>query len=84
MTSDAKKRAITRESILNLLTDAEVARVSSAEGTTRLVEGDYYVDLEDPGSGIRQAHAGVASRNALPQSAVSDATWTKIIGVVAR
>ena len=84
MTGDAKKRTLTRESILELLTDAEVARVSTAEGAVQLVEGDDYVDLADPGSGIHQAHAGAASRDALPRSAVSDVTWSKIISIVAR
>jgi hypothetical protein len=82
---DAKKEAITREAVLALLSDAEVARVSSAEDAPRLVEGDEYVDLEDLSAGVRQVHAkSPRPRNALPRSAVSDAAWGKILGLVGR
>jgi hypothetical protein len=85
MNPDAKKEAITREAVMALLSDAEVAKVSRAEDEPRLVEGDEYVDLEDPGAGVRQVHAKSASpRTALPRMAVSDATWAKIIGLVGR
>ena len=85
MSPDAKKVAITREALLALLSDAEVAKVSRAEDEPRLVEGDEYVDLEDPSAGVRQVHAKAARpTRALPRSAVSDATWTKIVGLVGR
>ena len=85
MSPDAKKEAITREAVLALLSDAEVAKVSRAEDELRLVEGDQYVDLEDPSAGVRQVHAKSARpRNALPRSAVSDATWARIAAVVGR
>jgi hypothetical protein len=75
MSSDAKKETITREALLAMLSDAE----------PRLVEGDEYVDLEDPSAGVRQVHAKSARpRKALPRSAVSDATWGKIVGLVGR
>jgi hypothetical protein len=85
MSRDAKKEAITREALLALLSDAEVAKVSRAEGEPRLVEGDEYVDLEDPSAGVRQVHAkALRPRSALPRSAVSDATWAKIVVLVGR
>jgi hypothetical protein len=85
MSPDAKKEAITREAVLALLSDAEVAKVSRAEDEPRLVEGDEYVDLEDPSAGVRQVHAkSPRPRTALPRSAVSDATWAKIVGLVGR
>jgi hypothetical protein len=85
MSPDAKKEAITREAVLLLLSDAEVARVSRAEDEPRLVEGDEYVDLEDLSAGVRQVHAtSPRPRKALPRSAVSDATWGKIVGLVGR
>ncbi len=85
MTTQEKKNALTRDAILKLLTDAEVAKVSRAEDAPRLVEGDEYVDLEDLGSGVRLVQAGsrVKPSHALPRSAVSDATWTKIVRAVA-
>jgi hypothetical protein len=85
MCPDAKKETLTRDAVLALLSDTEVAKVSRAEGEPRLVEGDEYVDLEDLSAGVRQVHAKSARpRNALPRSAVSDATWAKIVGLVGR
>lgn len=85
MSTDAERETITREAVLALLSAAEVAKVSRAEGDRRLVEGDEYVDLEDPRAGVRQVHAKSASpRSALPRSAVSDATWARIVGLVGR
>ena len=81
MTDSAKRNALTREAIMTLLTDAEVAKVSRAEDARRLVEGDEYVDLENPGAGVRQVHADshVRPGHVLPRSAVSDATWDKVV-----
>jgi thiamine biosynthesis protein ThiC len=78
--------ALNREAILKLLTDAEVSKVSRAEGEQRLVEGDEYVDLEDLESGVQlvQAAPRTAPGHALPRSAVSEATWAKIIKAVAK
>ena len=85
MCPDAKKEALTREALLALLSDTEVAKVSRAEGEPHLVEGDEYVDLEDPSAGVRQVHTrSVRPRSALPRSAVSDATWAKIVDLVKR
>ena len=86
MTTEAKNSNLTREAILDLLTDAEIAKVSRAEGEVRLVEGDHYIDLDDPSSGVHQVQAKTtfAPKRALPQSAVSDASWAKIVSLVAR
>jgi hypothetical protein len=77
--------ALKREAILKLLSDVEVAKVSTAEDAPRLVEGDEYVDLEDLDSGVQlvQATPRTAPRRALPRSAVSGTTWAKIVGLVA-
>lgn len=68
-----------------MLTDAEVAKVSMAEDAPRLVEGDEYVDLDDPDAGVQrvQATPRTAPSHALPRSAVSDATWAAIVKAVA-
>jgi hypothetical protein len=85
MNPSSKKDALTRETILALLTERENAKVSQAEDAGRLIEGDEYVDLEDLGSGVQlvQATPRTAPGHALPRSAVSDATWTKIVHAVA-
>jgi CBS domain-containing protein len=76
-----KQRAL----VIGLLTDAEVAKVSSAEQTDRLVDGDEYVDLTNLDAGVRQMHAtsAVEPGHVLPRSAVSDASWAKIVRIVA-
>ncbi len=84
MTSQTKS-TLKREAILALLTDAEVSKVSRAEGEPRLIEGDEYIDLEDPGAGVQlvQATPRTAPGRALPRSAVSEGTWVKIVKAVA-
>jgi hypothetical protein len=83
--SDQKKETVAREAILALLSDTEVAKVSRAEDAPRLIEGDEYVDLEDPAAGVRRVQAkSPKASHALPRSAVSDATWAKIVALVGR
>jgi hypothetical protein len=85
MTTDSRKRAVSREEIQSLLSDGEIARVSRAEGGARLVEGDEYIDLEDVAGGVHQVHAtSIRPDRALPRSAVSEATWAKIVAAIAR
>jgi hypothetical protein len=85
MNKQSTKSVLKRESIIKLLTDAEVAKVSRAEDAPRLVEGDEYVDLEDLDSGVQlvQATPRAAPGHLLPRSAVSDATWAKVVKAVA-
>ena len=79
------EKAHTRETILALLTDAEVARVSTAEDKPKLIDGDDYIDLADPGTGVHQMHSDstVSPHDTLPKSAVSETTWAKILHAVA-
>jgi hypothetical protein len=82
---DRTKTTLERESILKLLSDEEVAKVSRAEDAPRLIEGDEYIDLEDLASGVQLAQATprTAPGRALPRSAVSEGTWAKIVSAVA-
>ncbi len=75
------KNAHTRESILGLLTDAEIAKISRAEDQPKLIEGDEYVDLEALDSGVQQVQAVPrdSPHHVLPRSAVSYETWDKIL-----
>lgn len=72
-----------RDKILKLLSETELAQVSTAEETVGLVPGDEYIDLEHLEDGVHKAPAvaAVASRM-LPRSAVSDDTWRKILAVL--
>jgi hypothetical protein len=80
MSQDKRKETITREAILALLSDAEVAKVSRAEDAPRLIEGDQYVDLENLAAGVQRVQAkSPRAAHALPRSAVSDSTWAKVV-----
>lgn len=70
-----------RNAILGLLSDDEVARVSTAETTAKLAIGDEYVDLEHLSLGVRLA-TGVATPmgHVLPRKAIHEATWKRILG----
>jgi hypothetical protein len=85
MSEKTKRDNLTREAVLALLTDAEVEKVSMAEDARRLIEGDEYVDLTDLGAGVQlvQAKPRTAPGHALPRSAVSDATWAKVVALLA-
>lgn len=85
MNPNTMKLAVTREAILNLLTDAEVANVSRDEGQPRLGRGDEFVDLERIDLGIQKSQFSplVELDTAVARGAVSDATWAKIVKAVA-
>ncbi len=79
MANDKHLAYVTRESVLSLLTDEENASVSSAE-STRLSEGEEYLDLQHLDSGVRRALATTTvTGNALPRRAVHADTWRKIL-----
>lgn len=83
--SDERSEYARRERILELLSDEEVAKVSTAETQVRLPDGELYVDLERLDEGVRQAHGETtAVGRLLPRSAVRDATWSKIVSQVGR
>jgi hypothetical protein len=69
-----------RDGILNLLSDEEVARVSTAETAAHLLDGDEYIDLGQLEQGVRRA-VGTATPmgRVLPRKAVHENTWSKIV-----
>ena len=81
MTDVGRATHIAREGILNLLSNAEVAKVSSAEGAAALANGEEYLDLENLDRGVQRAAAStkVPMGQVLPLSAVGAETWSKIV-----
>jgi len=71
-----------RDAILNALTDAENAKVSTAEGRQNLKSDDSFVDLENLDKGVQQGKAGNAVGHVIPKSAVSVDTWNKIVALL--
>jgi hypothetical protein len=71
---------LTRDSIMHVLSDEEVAAVSTAQTATQLDDGDEYVDLETLRELVSTAQGKpVAMGHVLPKKAVSDETWLKIL-----
>jgi uncharacterized membrane protein len=70
----------TREAVLGLLTDHEVATVSHAEGALHLSDGDEYLDLEHLDLGVLRAHrVPEALGGILPKKSVSAGTWLAVL-----
>jgi hypothetical protein len=85
MQNDPQAAYITRDSILKLLSDDEVARVSTAETAGKLSPGEQYLDLEHIDRGVRVATLtrDMSTANLLPKRAVADETWRKILNTLA-
>ncbi len=77
--TDDRSAYVTRESILKLLSDDEVAKVSTAETASGLEPGDEYLDLEHLDRGVLRGGATVPMGRVLPRKAVHPGTWTKIL-----
>jgi hypothetical protein len=80
MNNITKTEHITRENILMLLSDDEVASVCIAETEVRPLEGEEYLDLDDLDQGVRSA-LGTSPRMSclLLRRAVHEKTWDKIL-----
>ncbi len=70
----------TKEDILDLMSDVEVARVSNVEGDGMLEEGVEFVDLDHLDRGVQRAHelSRREVHSAVTRTAVSDETWHRI------
>ena len=80
MKTDMRSENVVRENVLKLLSDDEVASVSTAETATRLLDGEEYLDLEELERGVQQARkAGPAMGHVLPRRALHKDTWSKIL-----
>ena len=84
MQNEQRKEYLLRNAIMNLLSDAEVARVSNAETAVRLLDGDEYLDLEQLSGGVLRAHSAPTPTSTpmgrvLPRRAVHQDTWNKIL-----
>jgi hypothetical protein len=80
MKTEARSEYVTRDSILKLLSDDEIAKVSTAETAPELADGDEYLDLEQLEHGVRRALAmHTPMGRVLPRRAVNETTWRKIL-----
>jgi len=67
------------------MSNDEIAKVSTAETAAGLKAGDEYLDLEHLENGIQRAGpaAPVNMGQAVPRSAVSNETWSRILDQLA-
>jgi hypothetical protein len=78
--NNTRSAYITRESILMLLSDDEVAAVATSETATRLPDGDEYLDMEQLDQGVQRAHHTIMPMGRiLPKKAVQVDTWKKLL-----
>lgn len=85
MKRDERTEYVTRDNILKLLSDEEVARVSTEETASHLVDGDEYVDLEEPDRGVQRVpgKSPPVMGHVLARSAVGETTWRRIVILLA-
>ncbi|MDP2270437.1 MAG: hypothetical protein Q8N23_24210 [Archangium sp.] len=76
--SPRARQLVTRERVLELLSDDEVARVCTAEATAQLAEGEEYLDLAHLELGVRRGGATPMTR-VLPRQAIDATTWARIV-----
>ena len=80
-----KTAYVTREAILELLSDNEVAAVSTAETALHLNRGDEYIDLDHIEHGIQHGPERTTPMgHVLPRKVVSKASWLKIVALLSK
>ncbi len=80
MNPNKRTEYLTRDRLMKLLADDEVASVSTAETKAFLANGAEYLDLEKLELGVLHASATTGSlSNVLPRKAVHENTWKKLV-----
>ena len=85
MKTEQRSEYLSRDEIMTLLSDQEVARVTDAETASSLTNGEEYLDLEQLHLGVCTSHGTTATPmgRVLPKRAVHAATWAKIVAGLA-
>ncbi len=84
MSNTERTELVFRDKILMMLSDDEVASVSTAETAVCLPAGEEFLDLERIGLGVQKAQASApVMGRVLPRKAVHHQTWRKIQAEVA-
>ena len=85
MTNHQRDEYVFRDGIMNLPSDEEIARVSTAETAQKLADGDEYIDLERVDQGVLRAQSTPTPMGrVLPRKAVHEYTWSKIVMTLTR
>lgn len=86
MTDSNQTAHVSREAILMLLSDDEIAKVSTAETAAGLIGGSEYLDLAQLDQGVRRAStaAKLPMGQILPRNALRPETWAKVLAQLDR
>jgi hypothetical protein len=76
---NSRTELVFRHSILGMLSDDEVASVSTAATAMGLSDGDEYLDLEQLDRGVRLAGMSAPIGRVLCKKAVRKTTWSKVL-----
>ncbi|HEX2732028.1 MAG TPA: hypothetical protein VHM70_10490 [Polyangiaceae bacterium] len=80
MTKDEQTRTLIRDRVLKLLSDSEVANVSSTEALNGLAVGEEYIDLVAIDRGVCRSNGDqIVMGHLLPRRAVRNNTWLAIV-----
>ena len=80
MQNATRNEYLTRDRILKLLSDHEVASVATAETAERLADGDEYLDLAQLQEGVQKAGSSATPMGrVLPKKAIHTSTWGKLL-----
>jgi hypothetical protein len=82
MNNEKRSEYFTRDSIMKLLSDEEIAKVTATESTTSLMDGDEYIDLEQLDQGVQTvtgSTAAIAVGRVVARKAVHERTWKNVV-----
>jgi hypothetical protein len=70
---------VTRDNILSILSDEEVARVRMPAAPAVLADGEEFIDLTHIELGVQRAGKSDPMEDVLPRKALHENTWRKIV-----
>ena len=81
MSNASRKDLITRETIMSLMSDEEVALVSTTESAAKLSDSEEYLDLQHLERGVQRATSTtkIVMGHTIARRAVHPETWDKIL-----
>jgi hypothetical protein len=80
MRNPTRSEYLTRDRVLKLLSDQDVAGVATAETSEPLTDGDEYLDLAQLHEGVQRAGSSAAPMGrVVPKKAVDGSTWAKLL-----
>jgi hypothetical protein len=81
MSNEERVELTARNTIMKILTNDEVAKVSTSEAAQNIAEGGEYLDLKHLEKGILHATAAthIEMGHVIPRSAVGPETWNRIL-----